>query len=229
MLKALLPTFTILLSTAISSSALVFGVDSSSLVSEATFAKAKSEGFTKAIIRGYEEACSIGGEVDPNFVQTYKNARAAGITNIDTYWFPCTGSGNPCKSFTTQLAEIGDTFNANNMDIGTIWIDIELDSTICDNWDYGTAGNLEVAQELISAAKASGFNFGIYSSPGEWGDVFGSESVVLDDSVSLWFADFNNVETITLNAPFGGWTAAVGHQYTDVSASGLFDLNVFAD
>lgn len=128
-----LTALTILLSSVLPSFSLVFGVDSSSLVSEATFAKAKSEGFTKAIIRGYEEACGVGGEVDPNFVQTYKNARAAGITNIDTYWFPCTGSKNTCKSFATQLAEIGDTFNANSMDIGTIWIDIELDSEICDN------------------------------------------------------------------------------------------------
>lgn len=230
MLKAL-AILTVSLSAALPSFSLVFGVDSSSLVPQSTFETAKSEGFTKAIIRGYEEACSIGGEVDPNFVQTYKNARAAGITNIDMYWFPCTGSTNPCKSFATQLTEIGDTFNANSMDIGTIWIDIELDSAVCNNWDYGTSGNLEHAQELIAAAQASGFNFGIYSSPGEWSTLFGSESVVLDNSVPLWFADFDNVETLTLGTPFGGWTTAqvVGHQYTDVSASGLFDLSVFAN
>lgn len=38
---------------------LVLGVDSSQLVSVGTYTKAKSEGFTKAIIRGYEEACSV--------------------------------------------------------------------------------------------------------------------------------------------------------------------------
>lgn len=112
--------------------ALVSAVDSSQLVSVATYQKAKSQGFTKAIIRGYQEACGSGGRVDPNFVQTYKNARAAGITNIDMYWFPCTGSGNPCKSYATQIAEIGATFNANSMQIGTIWVDIEKDST-CNN------------------------------------------------------------------------------------------------
>ncbi|GJJ12718.1 hypothetical protein Clacol_006962 [Clathrus columnatus] len=196
MLKSLLAILTVLLFTAISSSALVFGVDSSSLVPQATFAKAKSEGFTKVIIRGYQEACGVGGKVDPNFVPTYKNARAAGITNIDTYWFPCTGSGNTCKSFATQLAEIGDTFNANNMDIGTIWIDVELDFTICHNWNYGPAGNLKKAQELISAARASGFNFGIYSSPGEWASIFGSRSVILDNSVPLWFATYNGVQLL---------------------------------
>lgn len=117
---------------ATSSYALVSAVDSSTLVSEATYSKALGEGFTKAIIRGYEEACSIGGEVDPNFVASYNNARAAGITNIDMYWFPCNGSGNPCKSYATQLSEIAATFSAHSMDIGTIWIDLEQDS-VCNN------------------------------------------------------------------------------------------------
>ena len=43
--------------------ALVHGVDSSSLVPESAYAKAKSEGFTKAVIRGYEEACSSVGVI----------------------------------------------------------------------------------------------------------------------------------------------------------------------
>lgn len=113
--------------------ALVSAVDSSTLVSVATYEKALGEGFTKAIIRGYEEACgSPGGKVDPNFVSSYHNARSAGYTDIDMYWFPCTGANNPCKSFATQLSEISSTFSANSMDIGTIWIDLEADS-VCNN------------------------------------------------------------------------------------------------
>ena len=110
----------------------IFAVDSSQLVPKATYVKALGEGFTKAIIRGDEEACKIGGEVDPNFVSSYKNARAAGYTNIDTYWFPCNGSGNDCKSYATQLSELAATFRANKMNIGTIWIDLEKDS-VCNN------------------------------------------------------------------------------------------------
>ncbi|KZP22241.1 glycoside hydrolase family 25 protein [Athelia psychrophila] len=101
-----------------STSATVLGVDSSQLVSEGTYSTAKGEGFTKAIIRGFEEACGSGGQVDPNFVGTYNNARAAGYTNIDAYWFPCSGSGNSCKSYATQIADLGATFSANSMDIG---------------------------------------------------------------------------------------------------------------
>ena len=122
----------------VSSYATIFAVDSSQLVPEATYVKARAEGFTKAIIRGYEEACSIGGEVDPNFVASYKNARAAGYTDIDTYWFPCNGSGNKCKSYATQLSELGATFKANSMHIGTIWIDLEKDS-VCNNVSVRTS------------------------------------------------------------------------------------------
>ena len=123
----------ILAALASSTFGLLHAVDSSVAVSEATYAKAKSEGFTKAIIRGYEEACGKGGLVDPNFAISYKNARAAGITNIDAYWFPCTGAKNKCKSYATQLSEIGAAFKANKMDITTLWIDIENDAKFCQN------------------------------------------------------------------------------------------------
>ena len=116
-----------------SSYGLIHAVDSATLVSEATYDKARGEGFTKAIIRGYEEACGIGGEVDPNFVPSYTNARAAGYIDIDTYWFPCNGSGNNCKSYAIQLFELAETFKANSMNIGTIWIDLEKDAAICHN------------------------------------------------------------------------------------------------
>lgn len=123
----LLPAFVVC------SYALISAVDSSYLVPKATYVKAKSEGFTKAIIRGYEEACSVGGEVDSNFVSSYNNARAAGYTDIDTYWFPCNGSGKKCKSYATQISELGATFKAHKMDIGIIWIDLEKDAAICNN------------------------------------------------------------------------------------------------
>ncbi|KAF9582153.1 hypothetical protein BGW38_000572 [Lunasporangiospora selenospora] len=206
-----------------------YAVDSSALVSVDIYRKAKGQGFKKAIIRGYQEACSKGGQVDPMFVKSYSNARAAGYTDIDMYWFPCSGANNNCKSFDTQLSEIASVFQANSMEIGRIWVDIEWDTRYCNNWNYGAANNLVVARELIKAIQVSGFKYGIYSSPGEWANIFGSRGVVLDNTAPLWFATFNNVETLTLTTPFGGWTSAIGHQYIDKSASGLFDLNVFED
>jgi hypothetical protein len=205
----------------------VYGVDNSQSVDEGTYSKALGEGFTHLVIRGYEEACSIGGQVDPNFVSNYNNAVAVGYTDIDTYWFPCTGSGNPCKSYDEQLIELGNTFFANSMNIGTIWVDLEVDSS-CGTWDYGTDGNLEQAQAIVASLQNAGYNFGIYSSPGEWGNIFGSQDVVLDSSVPLWFATYDDNPTLDLSNPFGGWTSAYGKQYSDQSASGDFDLDYFA-
>ena len=131
-----------------SSYGLISAVDSAQLVSEAIYSKALGEGFTKAIIRGYEEACGIGGEVDPNFVPSYNNARAAGYTDIDVYWFPCNGASHNCKSYATQLSEISATFQANSMDIGRIWIDLEKDAAVCNN--VGIADTLSLPpQNLI--------------------------------------------------------------------------------
>ena len=119
-----------------SSYGLILAVDSSQLVSKAIYTKARAEGFTKAIIRGYEEACGIGGETDPNYVSSYKNAREAGYTDIDMYWFPCNGSGHNCKSYVTQLSEIARMFKENSMNIGRIWIDFEKDSAVCNNVSF---------------------------------------------------------------------------------------------
>ncbi|KAF8336952.1 glycoside hydrolase superfamily [Cantharellus anzutake] len=183
---------------------LVHTVDCSTLVPQATFKKAYDQGFRKAIIRGYREACSVGGAVDPNFVQSYENARAAGFTNIDTYWFPCTGSGNDCKSPETQLAELGEVFKANNMKIGRIWLDLERDQVYCNAWDYGHSDNLAHAKKIVQALKDSGYAYGIYSSPGEWSSLFGSYSAAVDSLAPLWFATYNNVQTVTLGTKFGG-------------------------
>jgi hypothetical protein len=213
---------------ALPSFALIHGVDSSALVPTSTFIRARGQGFVKAVIRGYQEACGSGGRVDPNFLPSYRNAVAAGYTNIDTYWYPCNGSGNKCKPYATQIAELKNTITSNGMKIGRVWIDIEKDA-ICNPWNYGAAGNIVQARSLIAAAKASGLSIGIYSSASQWTNIFGSTSVVLAPDLPLWFAKFDNVETLRLPVPFGGWRGDVfGHQYTDQSASGLFDLNVFA-
>jgi hypothetical protein len=52
--------------------------------------------------------------------------------------------------------------------------------------------------------KETGYKFGIYSAPGEWSTIFGSYSVILDDAAPLWFATYDNIQTLTLEIPFGG-------------------------
>lgn len=57
-----------------------------------------------------------------------------------------------------------------------------------------------MAREIVSAMKASGYNFGIYSSSGEWSDIFGSYDVVLDNAYPLFNADYNDEQ---VSAPRG--------------------------
>lgn len=220
-------TTAILLSLASATNALIHGVDSSALISEELFAKALSQGFEKAIPRGFQEACDSGGIVDPNFAGSYKNAVAAGYKDIDTYIFPCTGTTNECKPYDEQVKLLTDAIEAEEMTIGTIWFDIEKDN-ICNPWDYGAEGNLAEAKKIVEALEASGKKWGVYSTPGEWSNVFGSYDVELAKDAPLWFATFDDAETLDMKTPFGGWTEAAGHQYTDQSSSGQFDLNVFA-
>ncbi|CEJ80053.1 hypothetical protein VHEMI00258 [[Torrubiella] hemipterigena] len=209
------------------SCALTHAVDSSSHVSTVIYKKALSEGFTRAIFRGYQEACGSGGRVDPNFVPSYKNAQAAGYKNFDAYFFPCSGKDNKCKPYSTQIHELVDTIEKNKLAIRRIWIDIETDR-ICNPWNYGSQGNIAEAKKIIQAVRDTKKDFGIYTSASKWVNIFGSKNVVLANDVPLWFAKFDNVETLDLVSPFGGWTKADAKQYTDKSGSGQFDLNVFS-
>ncbi len=208
-------------------SALTHAVDSSSEVSADIYKKALGQGFTRAIFRGYQEACSLGGRVDPTFVPSYKNAVAAGYKDFDAYFFPCTGTTNKCKPYATQLAELLDTISSQKLAIRRIWLDIETDQ-VCSPFDYGAQGNIAEAKKLVAAFRAAKHDWGIYTSPTQWENIFGSKTFVLANDVPLWFAKFDNVETLDLKTPFGGWTKADAKQYTDQSASKKFDLNVFS-
>jgi hypothetical protein len=218
-----------------SATASIKAVDSSVYVAEAIYKKALSEGFTRAIIRGYHEACTIGGEIDPTFISTYTNAVLAGYHDIGVYFVPCTGTTNKCKPYATQFQELFDTIHTHKMQINALWIDFEVDN-LCRPWNYGNEQNLIQAREVMGAATQAVTNagglghirVGVYSSPGEWVDIFGSHDVVLDIGLPLWYANWNGKGDMSYVPKIGGWQTILGHQYTNVSASGDFDLNVFA-
>nr|QNJ46231.1 GH25 muramidase [Blackwellomyces cardinalis] len=223
-MRAFIPVF---LALAGAANALIHAVDSSSEVSVDVYKKALAEGFTRAIFRGYQEACSQGGRVDPTFLPSYKNAQKAGYKDFDAYFFPCTGSGNKCKPYAKQIGELVDAIEGNQLAIRRIWIDIETDK-VCNAFNWGAEGNIQEAKKLIAAVRGTKRDFGIYTSATQWENIFGSRTVELAKDVPLWFAKFDNVETLELKTPFGGWTKADAKQYTDKSASKKFDLNVFS-
>jgi hypothetical protein len=99
-------------------------------------------------------------------VANYNAAHNAGISRIDAYLFPCTGTqptGVACKSPSAQLAEFLQVIDNNNMNLGYLWFDIEPTSGTCNAWNLGTSANIALAKQWVSLLQGSGRNWGIYA------------------------------------------------------------------
>ena len=149
----------------INSVSAAFAVDCSALTSVAAFRCAKNDGYDRAIIRGYREAYgrNPGGAIDPNFLQSYRNAKEAGYTYIDLYMFPCTGRST-CKPPQVQVHELVQMINSNKILVQKIWLDVEVDPS-ANNWGMGAARNRQVLQQFYNAWKSTGLKFGILDWP----------------------------------------------------------------
>lgn len=140
---------------------------------------------------------------------------------------PAPARPTSASRYATQLRELLDTISAQKLSIRRIWLDIETDK-VCSPFDYGAQGNIAEVRKLVAAFREAKHDWGVYTSPTQWQTIFGSKGVELAKDVPLWFAKFDNVETLDLKTPFGGWTKADAKQYTDQLASKKFDLNVFS-
>ncbi|KAM3069022.1 hypothetical protein ACMFMF_008988 [Clarireedia jacksonii] len=213
------------------------GIDISQLGTADFFTCAKK---TKDVvaIRGYQQACGSGGQVDKNFVASYKNAKAAGFTRIDSYIFPCsgtpTGSEPNCKSVDTQMAEYLKVIDDNKMDIDTLWLDLEPTSASnspCNAWNLGAAANEKLAKEWVAKMKATGRKWGVYANGNQWTAMFASRSTDIASDLPLWAVQFDKKPGVdTVDTFMGGWTKAAAKQYTlDTTLCGLgVDLDSFA-
>jgi hypothetical protein len=132
-------------------------------------------------LRGYQQACGTvclllfgladtdvfqGGQVASNFLSNYNAARNSGVSRVDAYMFPCTGTqptGVPCKNPATQLAEFLSFIDNNNMQLGYLWFDIEPTSGACNAWNLGASANTALARQWVSLLQGSGRRWGIYA------------------------------------------------------------------
>ncbi|CAD6443645.1 f1a389cd-0d7b-446a-87e7-47133a3a7f50 [Sclerotinia trifoliorum] len=213
------------------------GFDISQPGSAAFFQCAKK---TKNIvaIRGYEQACGSGGQVDSNFVTSYKNAKAAGFTRIDSYLFPCTGTPTgtepKCKSIATQISEYLQVISDNDMDITMLWLDIEptsVSNSACNAWNLGAAANEQLAKQWVAAMKATGLKWGIYANGNQWSGMFASRSTDVGSELPLWAVqDDFEAGVGTVDTFMGGWIKAAAKQYyLDTTLCGLgVDLDSFS-
>ncbi|KAG2222908.1 hypothetical protein INT45_013539 [Circinella minor] len=181
------------------------GVDASSLITTEQWACAKETGYENAIIRGYIEAWgqNPGGAVDKNVVENYKNAIAGGYTSVDLYIFPCTGR-DTCKPPADQVQDVINLIDENTMDIGTLWLDVEVDPE-ADNFP-SAEGARTALQEFKKALDNSGEKWGVYASKVQWTSITGSVDWELDSSVPLWYPHYDDVMSFDDFESFGGWT-----------------------
>lgn len=126
------------------------------------------------------------GTMDPNAVANIKNARAAGIPNVDVYLFPC--RAHSAADQVNQM--ISDLGSAN---YGTIWMDVETNPSTTCSWDnFSHASNCEYLGQLVAAVKSHGKAPGIYASKHMWTVIMGSASACADYThIPMWYAHYD--------------------------------------
>ena len=146
-------------------------------MSESQFANGHRNGnFSFAIPRAWHSY----GAADTEAPDNVRNARAAGYARVDVYAFVCPGGGGASSQIDGLVKFIRD----NRMEIDTVWLDVEGPQY----WTGSVSGNQQYMTELVDSMRSSGMRFGVYSSPGEWSDLFGSWSL---DIPACWYADYD--------------------------------------
>ncbi|PWW71892.1 Glycoside Hydrolase Family 25 protein [Tuber magnatum] len=219
-----------------SAQAVVKALDLSQPQGTSVWTCVQGQSFLKGVPRLYQEACGIGGRIDPNFITSYNQIRASGIKDIDGYFFPCTGSSHNCKSPQAQVGEIVDFLAANNIMVKRLWLDLEPPSagSPCRGWNYGAAQNTALAKQFVAAIKATGLKWGVYANGNQWATMFGSRGVDIASGLPLWAVQWDGVPTLeSVHTFMGGWTTAFAKQYGQSTGgcapAGAFDLNVFTE
>lgn len=188
-----------LLMVLIPSSQGLHGVDVSTFVDVDRWTCLKNNGTTFAVIRIYRSL----GKVDANAAKTIKNARAAGISNVDGYIFPCFKCGNPRG----QVQDALDNLRKNEAPIGQVWLDVEG----TDYWGPSGPDNINFIRELAAEVKAQNYSVGIYSSASQWNPITKSSTDLGD--IPLWYAHWDKKDNFSDFKPFGGFTSPVMKQY----------------
>jgi len=206
-----------------------FGVDLSVLasVSQLKCMRTASPAVSHVVVRAFRST----GSVDPNAIQTLKNAQAAGFdpANVGVYIFPRPLSvGGKMQDGGAQVKATMD-YLLNNGAGGlfqTLWLDFEGASLY---WSKITSNNAKFVDQMLTAARTyvSKYKVGIYTSKSQWAPIVGSTYTGGKD-FPLWYANYNNRKDFSDFSPFAGWTTAALHQYagdTKVCNVGV-DLNV---
>ena len=99
-----------------------------------------------------------------------------------------------------------------------LWLDVEP----CSGCWSSAAANMAYVNSLAVAAKAAGFNLGVYSSLYSWESVMGSQSAntPLLQALPLWYAHYDGHANFddTTYYQFGGYTKPAMKEYVGNAA-----------
>ncbi|CAF3955875.1 unnamed protein product [Rotaria sordida] len=183
------------------------GVDVSQRVSQEQFACLKESGYKFVIVRVYRSV----GVVDTNSAQTIKNARAAGLNNVDAYLLPCISCGDAPQ----QVIETIDYLRDEEAQIDRLWFDIE------GQWNNDTDINIQFVDELIKQTSTLDVKFGIYTSRYQWISIM-NDATKFSSNSPLWYAHYDNDQSFRDFQSFGGWTQPLIKQFiSDVKECGM--------
>ena len=137
----------------------ITGVDVSTALSQSTWECLMSPGgqgpVEWASVRAY---CSYG-DVDHNAVSSIKAARAAGISDVSAYIFPCVSCGDAAG----QVKDTVNNLENNGATPDMYWYDVEN-----YHWSTSQTSNRQFITDMIVQGKKMGVKAGIYTSYYNW-------------------------------------------------------------
>ena len=163
-----------------------------------------------ASVRAYQSY----GSTDGNAPTTIKNARAAGVSEVSAYIFPC----YPCGDGAKQVNDTVYFLNANNASPDLYWYDVEN-----YEWSSNIYNNRAFITDMIEKGQSLGIKAGIYSSYYNWQSIVGLDwTYPHDQGLPLWYAHYDDNASFSDFVAFGGWSSPKVKQYEgDKSSCGV--------
>ncbi|KAI1717717.1 glycosyl hydrolases family 25 domain-containing protein [Ditylenchus destructor] len=178
-------------------------IDVSAPVSVKAFRCLKEMSYSCVIVRMWRSI----GKFDQNAVQTVKNARSAGIDNVDGYIFP--RFKQLADSARHQVQKLLEELSENGVSYDRLWVDVED----ADHWSTDPEKNVRFLEEMVNELRDKEQDIGFYASKSQWEPITGGSTQF--SSYPLWYPRYKNPPNPNFSdfEAFGGWSSPVMKQY----------------
>ncbi|EFA84763.1 hypothetical protein PPL_01755 [Heterostelium album PN500] len=176
------------------------GVDISQATNSSIWECLRDSGYEFAIVR----ASRSNGLLDDNAPNSIKLAKAAGMSRVDAYIFPCVKCGNPAGQMKSMMKFLND----HGANIRMVWLDIEGP----EYWNKNVVDNRNFFLGLVRTGKQMGLMMGIYTSASQWNPIMGA-NFHGGSHLPLWYAHYDNRPSFYDFVEFGGWKQPYVKQY----------------